>query len=190
MAIRYYKHASSINNNFAKNNLGVIYKSGANKNIPNAISYFTEAIKQKNDELAMYNLARLVYYENGNFEKAVLLLLMSLNMFPPSFDLLCILLIKKLGFITLEKIRDELKNYGDDHDELARNLYSNIKYKTFEHHLIFEYLFQLYSELDFYYDSFQNYRSVKEKRNSYEVEPKNIQNINDLFYEGFGFRID
>ena len=50
-AIHYYKEASSFNNNYAKNNLGIIYKHGygdkIKSNIVNSIVYFEEAIRQK-----------------------------------------------------------------------------------------------------------------------------------------------
>ena len=50
-AIQYYKKASSFNNEYAKNNIGVIYKHGFNNEIPKnigaSIIYFNEAIQQK-----------------------------------------------------------------------------------------------------------------------------------------------
>ncbi|KAK8836029.1 hypothetical protein M9Y10_040229 [Tritrichomonas musculus] len=57
-----YKEVSSFYNNFAKNNLGVIYKHGhkeINKNIPLSKEYFMGAIKQMNDPVSMYNLANI-----------------------------------------------------------------------------------------------------------------------------------
>ena len=78
-------------------------------------------------------------------------------------------------------------NYQNFYDGLAIDLYNNIKDKNMEHHLIFDYLFNLYSELDFYYDSFLQYRSFFEKEIRYDaMEHKNLKNIDNFFYEGFG----
>ncbi|KAK8891536.1 hypothetical protein M9Y10_028749 [Tritrichomonas musculus] len=55
-AIHYYKEASSFNNQYSKNNPGIIYKHGDNGiegKTGNAIVYFEEAIRQKNDYLSM-----------------------------------------------------------------------------------------------------------------------------------------
>lgn len=50
-AISFYKEASSFNNQYAKNNLGVIFKNGfedkIKKQSANAVIFFEEAIRQK-----------------------------------------------------------------------------------------------------------------------------------------------
>ena len=49
-AIQYYKEASSFNNQYAKNNLGIIYKYGyddVDGDVSISIEYFEEAIRQK-----------------------------------------------------------------------------------------------------------------------------------------------
>ncbi|KAK8898369.1 hypothetical protein M9Y10_000654 [Tritrichomonas musculus] len=65
-AIHYYKEGSSMDDNRAKNNLGVIFKNGFYDEIsPNpglAIEYFKEAIRQKNDILSMFNLSTIYMY--------------------------------------------------------------------------------------------------------------------------------
>ena len=65
-SISLYKKLSSLNNQYAKNNLGIIYKNGygeeISKNVNNAIVYFEEAISQKNDYLSMYNLAHIYLF--------------------------------------------------------------------------------------------------------------------------------
>ena len=67
-AIKYYKNASSFNNEYSKNNLGIIYKYGFGEEIkPNlglANEYFKEAINQKKDKIAMYNLAHMYLYND------------------------------------------------------------------------------------------------------------------------------
>ena len=59
----------------AKNNLGIIYKNGegCKQNIYQAIEYFEEAIRQKNDQFSRYNLSRIYYFGIGidkNIEKS------------------------------------------------------------------------------------------------------------------------
>ena len=103
IALTYYKEASSFNNQFAKNNLGILYKNGFDEkikqNIPLAIEYFNEAIKQKNDYVSMYNLAHIYIFDCSNANdqnKAEDLLIRSAHQnFVPSFELLCLFLIKK-----------------------------------------------------------------------------------------------
>ena len=62
--------SSSFNDNRAKNNLGVIYKNGDGvmKSIGLASIYFEEAIKQTNDCYSMYNLARIIYFEDNHYK--------------------------------------------------------------------------------------------------------------------------
>ena len=66
-AIHFYKEASTFNNQYAKNNLGIIYKNGFGDNVKkhtgNAIVYFEEAIRKGNDYLSMYNLAHIYIYD-------------------------------------------------------------------------------------------------------------------------------
>lgn len=80
-AIHYYKEASSFNDNFAKNNLGIIYLKGFGDEIaPNiglSIEYFEEAIRQKDDAVAMYNRSYIYMFiqsNNDNLNKSIDLL--------------------------------------------------------------------------------------------------------------------
>lgn len=92
-AVHHYKEASSLNINYAKNNLGIIYKHGNDKiekRIGNAIELFNEAIKQKNDYLAMYNLAHIYIYDEKikqNLDEPIDLLIKSSNFFDHSLIL-------------------------------------------------------------------------------------------------------
>ena len=80
------------------NNLGIIYKNGFGDEIkPNiglSMSYFEEAIRQKNDMIAKYNYSHLLIYDIQNKEKlkVAIELLISLfdQNFQPAKELLCI----------------------------------------------------------------------------------------------------
>ena len=122
-SIKHYKYASSFNNFYSKNNLGVIYKNGIGdeipKNIGYAIEYFDEVVRRWEDKISMYNLAHIYIYEietDQKIDESIELLIKSSNQnFEPSKYLLCISLIKKHNF-DFEKIHNELtkksNNYG------------------------------------------------------------------------------
>ena len=82
-AVHYYKEASCFNNQYSKNNLGIIYKYGYDKiegNVINAIVYFEEAIRERNDNLSIYNLAHIYIYDTTskqNLNKSIDLLFKS-----------------------------------------------------------------------------------------------------------------
>ncbi|KAK8884689.1 hypothetical protein M9Y10_043808 [Tritrichomonas musculus] len=86
-AVHYYKEASSLNNRYAKNNLGIIYRHGYGSiegRAGNAAVYFEEAIRQKNDCLSMYNLAHICMYDETikqDLDKSINLLVRSSNLF-------------------------------------------------------------------------------------------------------------
>lgn len=107
LAIQNYKESSSFNNEFSKNNLGIIYKHGNEnegipKNIGLSIEYFKDAIRKKDDMVSKYNLAHLYFYEgliNENIDKVIELLQESfMQGFDPSLILLCMAFIKKYGY--------------------------------------------------------------------------------------------
>lgn len=66
-AIKYYKDASTLNDQYSKNNIRIIYKYSLNdeikKNIATSIEYFSEAIKWKNDALSIHNLLNIFIYD-------------------------------------------------------------------------------------------------------------------------------
>ncbi|KAK8834387.1 hypothetical protein M9Y10_019121 [Tritrichomonas musculus] len=198
-SIRFYKEASSFNNQYAKNNLGIIYKKGFEDKIkPNlglSIEYFKEAIMQKNDMVSMYNLGHLYLYEEpikDSINQSIDLLIRSLNEgFPPSFELLCISLFKK---------------YDNDIDSIKQKLEEQTnnfnKYKTTIHEIIeifrsnkffYESKYLEYKSIDFLYNALckclQTNEITKEKETHEEKNP-NIKEISTLFYEGFGIKID
>ena len=105
-AIHYYKEASTFNNQYAKNNLGILYKNGykdiVEKSLGLSIVYFEEAIPQKDDKVSMYNLAHLYFYEDSikdSIDKSIELLIHSNEKgFLQSKELLCLTLLKKYNF--------------------------------------------------------------------------------------------
>lgn len=114
-SISYYKKASSFNNQYAKSNLGILYKNGFGNKIPkrigSAIEYFKEAIQKSNDKVSMHNLAHLSFFEDPIkecFNESVILLIKSLELnFHRSEYLLIIVLLHKHGN-DYDKIKKEL----------------------------------------------------------------------------------
>ena len=130
-AIHYYKEASSFNNQYAKNNLGIIYRYGYDNvegKIGNAIVYFEEAIRQKEDYLSMYNLAHIHIYDEkirGDLDKAVDLFIRSSSKFIHSTILLSLVLVKKFCF-NIDTIKGKIKNITGITDILIDQVCLNI----------------------------------------------------------------
>ena len=192
-ALHNYKEASSFNNQYAKNNLGIIYKNGIGneiqKNIEFAFVFFDEAIRRFNDKTSMYNLSHIYIYEIKTKEKIDdsidLLIESSKQNFIPSKVLLLIALILKFGF-EFKKIQEELDKKTNESNfllylikEMAFNQKLNNKY--------FEFLYQKYETIDFLY----NFMEIPIVSNSFNEQqiPQSInekqKNITKDFYEGF-----
>ena len=82
--ITFYNEGSSLNDQYSKNNLGIIYKNGfgnvIKKNLSMAKVLFEEAIYQKNDKVAMYILSHMYFYDNSinyNIDECIKLLIKS-----------------------------------------------------------------------------------------------------------------
>ncbi|KAK8840052.1 hypothetical protein M9Y10_030985 [Tritrichomonas musculus] len=192
-SIHFYKEASSFNNQFAKNNLGIIYKNGFNdeikQNLGLACAYFEEAIKQKNDKLSKYNLAHIYLYNeitDHSIDKSIdLLIQSSLEGFNQSLILLCISLIKKYGY-NFDAFAKRL-----DNDSLSLKIIRLIELKRLNNEKNYEQLFKQYRHVDFLYNIIQEY--VLSSKISEDNPIENIQNnskiidISEMFYEGFGF---
>ena len=78
-AISYYKKALSLNQNIAKNKLGIIYKHGFGEEIPQniglAILYFGEVIRNEKidtpfSRTTIYNLAHLYIFMDKSKKKS------------------------------------------------------------------------------------------------------------------------
>ncbi|KAK8847791.1 hypothetical protein M9Y10_018823 [Tritrichomonas musculus] len=195
-AIHYYKEGSSFNDQYAKNNLAIIYKKGYEDVIPanaaNAIEYLEEAIRQKNDVLSMYNLANIYIYGDafGNkIDKAIELLYNSLDQFNHSYTLFCLALVKKFGFQIelIEKYVEELNNKNSKVKVSSMTSYLSL----WQLNDTFTFYYKSYQDNYFLYDHSRDFVSFsdfqKQKRTS--SNHKNVTNINYLFYEGFGIEI-
>ncbi|KAK8888425.1 hypothetical protein M9Y10_039495 [Tritrichomonas musculus] len=200
-AIHYYKEASSFNNQYAKNNLGIIFKKGYKdevaKNLGLSIEYFKEAIRQKNDKISMYNLAHLYFYEDpikDSIDKSIELLMRSLeNGFQPSKKLLCIALIKKCNF-DLYAIKEEIERISHGNKELSFEIYTAILNSKLLDSECFVINYEYYRDIDFLYqNNLKPFLSIiieyDSEMISNSVSKPKIPNISKLFYEGFGFEI-
>ncbi|KAK8891607.1 3-phosphoinositide dependent protein kinase-1 [Tritrichomonas musculus] len=200
-AIRLYKEVSSFNNQYAKNNLGVIYKTGIGKigkNISYAKEYLHEAIKQKDDFVSMFNLATILLEEEESesepnedleYKKPIKLLAESSDhLFLPSFILLSLVLINKYESINHKIIRKELNEHMKNHPELIPMIFKFCKkipkYSKTTYFLDFRKINYVYIN-----------RSVKtlneiqknQERKQAEHFRRPIE-INSFFYEGFAIK--
>ncbi|KAK8865023.1 hypothetical protein M9Y10_010552 [Tritrichomonas musculus] len=192
-AIRYYKESSSFNNEYSKNNLGIIYKNGFGEEIrPNlglAIEYFKEAINQKNDIIAMYNLAHIYFFNDHikeEFDPIELLIRSSNKGFEESLTLLCIVLFNKYGY-DIEKIDQQLNEIEID----KKNEINTLICEFIDNKSSYEALYQQYRNIDFLYDILSNpikSNEIFKKEEKTDVN-RTAKEITSIFYEGFGFDI-
>ena len=195
-AIRYYKEGSSFNDQYAKNNLAIIYKNGykdeIQANIENAIVYLKEAIRQKNDILSMYNLANIYLYDKDhekNIDEAIELLFNSSDQFYHSYILLCLALVKKFGF-KIDEIEKHVAELGSKQSKATLSSMSSDL-----HFLQLNDNFSIYHEL--YRDKYFLYNHLYEidpisdfqKQERSNANHISIPVINSVFYEGFGIEI-
>ncbi|KAK8843769.1 hypothetical protein M9Y10_024839 [Tritrichomonas musculus] len=192
-AIKYYKEASSFNNKYSKNNLGIIYKNGFGDEIkPNlglANEYFKEAIKQKNDKIAMYNLAHMYLYNDHIKEEfdTIDLLIQSLSDdFVDSLILLCIALFKTYEQ-DLEKIDQKLNKI----EIKTKNKVNTLICELINKKTSYESLYKKYKNIDFLYDILEAPIKSNEiiKKEEYDNKKGTSKEITSIFYEGFGIDI-
>ena len=203
-SIKYYKKASSFNNQYAKNNLGIIYKNYIEKKYDYTV-YFEEAIRQKNDPVSMYNLSHSYIYEYQDeklINKSIELLIKSSNIgFIPSIELLCLIILKKLNNeqknenrnIYIENIEQELSKFGIKTNELKSSIIHIIHEQQLYDQSIFKYFYKKYEEIEFIYDMNRNPICIKDlykEENELKLDDfKEEYNITTDFYEGFGHDI-
>ena len=187
-SVHFYKEASSFKNQFAKNNLGVIYKNGFEnpQNFELAKTYYIEAINQKNDKVSMFNLACI--YLNNKIEKnkSIELLIHSTKQgFYPSKVLLCLALINEFG-LDYDKMKIEISNYISDSKNVLIELKKVIKDKKLDNSQVFNELFCSYKAMDFLYDYAENIISSKYFLSKDKEQIGQNMNISCDFYTGFG----
>ena len=190
-AIHYYKEASSFDNQYSKNNLGIIYKHGYNEiegNASLAIVYFEEAIRQKNDYLSIYNLAHIYIYDETikkDLNKSIDLLIKSINKFKHSYILLCLALLKRFDS-NIETINQELKKRTDITKSAMRRILKKIALLK----LNFDAQYESYRNKDYLYNfKLKPVESSKIENIKEKVVPPKYPNAKDLsseFYKGFG----
>ncbi|KAK8898261.1 hypothetical protein M9Y10_000539 [Tritrichomonas musculus] len=197
-SIHYFKEASSNNHNYSKNNLAVIYKNEFKtyKSIQYAIELLNEAIKQKNDFLSKYNLALIYVFEKG-FENKIdesIDLLISAFISDSKFQMSAFLLLVALDKIygaDIKSIKERLarspyqsKELTDFIIRMAKQLSSDIEKKTKQE------IYEIAKLSDYFYCHLYQIVSLKALNDQMiKQKPKTnktIQDINKIFYEGFG----
>ncbi|KAK8842949.1 hypothetical protein M9Y10_025815 [Tritrichomonas musculus] len=199
-AIHYYKEASSFNNQYAKNNLGILFKNGYKdevvKKVGLSIEYFKEAIRQKDDEVSMYNLAHLYFYEDpikDSIDKSIELLIHSIEKgFQQSKELLCLALLKKHNF-NLDMIKEEIERISKGNKVLSFEVCIIINISGLFESKYFEARYEYNRNIDFLYSNELKPCISKVIDNSENITNSipspQIPKISKMFYEGFGFEI-
>ena len=187
-AIHYFKEASCFNHSRAKNNLGIIYKAGkgVSANSYNSVVYFEEAIRQKGDEVAMFNLAHIHLYEEihkSNLDKAIELLVKpTIKEIEFSFDLLCLAVIKKYEVLNESEIEKCFEKIDKERGRLlANHVCGEIKFQQMQDPNYYEKTYNKLKDIKlvYYGDKIEN-QTEKQKIEYIDPRPK----INELFYEG------
>ncbi|KAK8894353.1 hypothetical protein M9Y10_022788 [Tritrichomonas musculus] len=186
-AIHYYKEASSFNNQYSKNNLGIIYKHEGN--VGKAIVYFEEAIRQENDYLSMYNLSHIYIYiidttnKQEYLDKSIKLLIQLMNKFEPSFTLLQIAFLLRFD-LNIEQIKQELVQRTDLTIYSINKLLDGIDQALLD----FDILYETFQSKDYLYN-FLMRPILSSEIGKQNVSPPKYPKAKDLsseFYKGFG----
>lgn len=200
-AIYYYKEASSFNISYSKVNLSVLYRYGigVKKNLWYPIELLKESIRQKNDMVAKYNLAHIYLYEENvkiNEDELFEMIIQSIMQnFQPSINLFLIALKNKYNSITYKIIEEEIKKHFKQKIEVkihSFEIYEQYIMLRLYNPSFYEFFYEANRRITYLYDSELNPIYLGElnnfkKKNKSEFK---AQNINSLFYEGFGITID
>ena len=177
---------SCFNNQYAKNNLGVIYKTGkgVKPDISRSIEYFEEAIKQENDPAAKFNLAHIYFYEKAvkqDLSKSLKLLVEAKNDGTPySFDFLCLVVANKYELLDEEEIAQEFECVDKKSGQsLVKRVINVIKNNRLNKERLNEDLKNI--NLVYYIYNIENL-TQKDKIKTNDSRPE----INYLFWEGLG----
>ena len=151
-----------------------------------------EAIQQKNDKVAKYNLSHIYIYEYQTekfINESIKLLIESSNDgFSPSRELLFMILIQKHG-LNIDKIEEEITNHTNNSHELVSYIFEQIEYHDFDDETSLHDLYHKYENIDFLYNtifipilsSSIIKKEIKEERTN---ENTGFEITSD-FYEGF-----
>ena len=196
-SIHLYKETSSLNYPYSKNNLGVIYQNGIANEVPKdlikAKIFFKEAIEQKNNEVAMYNLAHLYIFEEYSeetFNKSIQLLIKSLDKgFSPAKQFLLLILIKKYG-TNFSDINKKLSSFMNNPHILVNSFKKAVEDQLLYCKQTFEEVYQKEKSIYYIYNqSLDIIRTddLEKERNNKEIKnDKKQNNINSDFYNGLG----
>ena len=202
-SIKYYKDASNLNNYYAKNNLGIIYKNGianeVTKNMAAAREYFQDAIRIKNDPFVIINLVKIFLFEESsenNIDQAIKLLFKSLNLcFFKLNELLLLALVKKIrmkygNFVPDFYIfNEELKTVLDIPNDLSYNIFNIIKSMKLNDIIAFNQSWIFYQNYEILFDD--KYEPIEkqlfesQKHIQISQEKQKLNNITKSFYDGF-----
>ena len=190
LAIKYFKSVSHLNQ-YAKNNLGIIYKTGkgVESNLNDSIYYFKEAIKQFGDSVAMFNLAHIYFYEEAGFldlDEAIKLLVQSSKQYIPySFDLLCLSVLKKFDSPKKSNLQQFFINIDKESGlSIADRVIERIEVCNFKEENNYLVKFNDLMNINLvYYDNKIDNMTEKKKIEFNDPRPE----LNLFFYEGLGF---
>ena len=133
----------------------------------------------------MYNLSHLyIYMYENKLDKSIELLIKTLGKgFSLSLNLLCISLIKKIGFnIDIEKIQKEITKFSNESKKISKLIYQEIQDFNLKNKSIFEIYYNSFKTCDFIYDYKRNYISTNYLEvNKEHQELATKKNINSDF---------
>ena len=184
-----------INDQFAKNNLGVIYKNGfgnkIKKNLELSKEYFNEAIRQKDDFISMFNLSNIYLDENDIYKSICLLIKSSDKEFIPSKIVLFYLISNGLLFVDQQSIVNELQKFNKEWNIYALKIfkwYKEIGKYLFNDLNSFKNAYKYFRENDvLYLNGYFIFSDIFNKNLNKDIGSINkAQAITTDFYEGFG----
>ena len=144
----------------------------------NSVVYFEEAIRQKGDEVAMYE-----EIHKSNLDKAIKLLVKpTIKEIEFSFDLLCLAVIKKYEVLNESEIEKCFEKIDKERGRLlANHVCGEIKFQQMQDPNYYEKTYNKLKDIKlvYYGDKIEN-QTEKQKIEYKDKRPK----INGLFYEG------
>ena len=136
----------------------------------------------------MYNLAHIHVYEEmikQDIDRSIELLIKSSNEFEYSFNLLCIILIKRYGF-KIERIQHEIDKQIEKTNEIHAKVSAKINLLINLGELYVDSLYETYRNKDFLYDVLHLPICSSDLLKKNKKNP-NLKDISKDFYEGVGY---